>query len=271
MKKLPFFLVFLIILVAAGIYYWQFDRLRRPLPMPVEQPSPLPETEPGAGIRHPIDATESGLREAAKEIDPEESLPELKQSDGRMKDVLSRLFPDLRLERFFIFENFIPRFVATVDNLPRKTLPVTHLPTRPAGGQFQVKKEGDEIFIDETNYRRYTPYIRLAEAVEPERVVAVYARFYPLFQEAYENLGYPDGYFNDRLIDVIDHLLETPEVSEPIRLEQPKIRYFFADPELEDLSAGQKTLIRTGPENAGRIKEIVREYRQELTAASERS
>ena len=84
------------------------------------------------------------------------------------------------------------------------------------------------------------------------------------------NLGYPHGYFNDRLIEVIDHLLTAPVVSEPIGLVQPKALYQFADPDLEDLSAGRKILVRTGPANAARIQEILRQFRQELIDISHR-
>jgi hypothetical protein len=41
--------------------------------------------------------------------------------------------------------------------------------------------------------------------------------------------------------------------------------YLFADPQLEELSAGQKIMIRMGVENAVRIKARLREVRQGLT------
>ena len=51
------------------------------------------------------------------------------------------------------------------------------------------------------------------ESVDTGRLAALYVRFYPLFQQAYRDLGYPNGYFNDRLVEVIDHLLVTPEIA----------------------------------------------------------
>jgi hypothetical protein len=77
-------------------------------------------------------------------------------------------------------------------------------------------------------------------------------------------LGYPDGYFNDRLIAVIDHLLETPTVQGPIKVTQPSVHYQFADPALEEKSAGQKLLIRMGNGNAAAIKMKLRELRREI-------
>ena len=68
-----------------------------------------------------------------------------------------------------------------------------------------------------------------------------YRHFYPLFQQAYVDLGYPDGYFNDRLVEVIDHLLATPDVAGPIKLTQPSVFYQYADPSIEERSAGRSS------------------------------
>jgi hypothetical protein len=81
-------------------------------------------------------------------------------------------------------------------------------------------------------------------------------------------LGYPSGYFNDRLIAAIDTLLATPEIPGPIKLAQPKVLYEFADPDLETLPAGQKAMLRMGSENAAKAKAKLREVRGELVAQS---
>ena len=102
-----------------------------------------------------------------------------------------------------------------------------------------------------------------------EKIVAFYRRHYALFQEAYVRLGYPNGYFNDRLIEVIDHLLAAPEPKGPLRLKQPKVLYEFADPELESLSAGQKMMLRIGAENRAKVKARLSELRAALAAADQ--
>jgi hypothetical protein len=256
MKK-AFLLVVLALAIGVIGYFW----VARQPQVPVTYP--IPEAPDTPGILHPIEG--AAPKEAAPVVDPEKPLPERRESDERIEDTLSRLFAGRQFDKFFVLDNFIQRFVVMVDNLPRRNLPATHLPIKPVPGIFRVAGKDQNLEIDPTNYRRYAPYIQLAEAVEPARLVAVYVRFYPLFQEAYRELGYPSGYFNDRLVEVIDHLLAAPEVSHPIRLAQPKIAYQYADPELESLSAGRKILIRMGPENAARVKSILRRYRQELT------
>ena len=108
--------------------------------------------------------------------------------------------------------------------------------------------------------------MKFVEAVDVKRVVAVYARFYPLFQQAYVELGYPDGYFNNRLVQVIDHLLEAPVVEGPVKLVVRRVLPEYADPALESESAGRKILLRIGPENAAVVKARLRVLRKELTA-----
>jgi hypothetical protein len=106
--------------------------------------------------------------------------------------------------------------------------------------------------------------MKVVQASDPRTVAAVYFRLYPLFQQAYEDLGYPGMYFNDRLVQVIDDLLQTPDVRGPVRLVQPKVFYEYADPSLEKLSAGQKLLLRMGSANAAVVKGKLRELRAEI-------
>jgi hypothetical protein len=84
-------------------------------------------------------------------------------------------------------------------------------------------------------------------------------------QEAYLELGYPDTNFETRVIEVIDHLLDTPNVAAPVDLTQPKVLYEYRDPVLEDRSSGQKILMRIGPEHATLVKAKLREIRALLT------
>jgi hypothetical protein len=58
-------------------------------------------------------------------------------------------------------------------------------------------------------------------------------------------------------VEVIDHLLTTPEPTDPIRLLRPHVLYEFADPDLAALSSGQKLLIRMGPDHMATIKQIL--------------
>jgi hypothetical protein len=217
-------------------------------------PEALPDEQP---------ATEPLLSEA-----PPEPLPTLNTSSAVLTERFSDLFGENWLPDLFRLDEVIRRFVVTVDNLTNSKLPQQHLLVKPVAGVFMITGEGDERTISPDNAARYAPYVKLATRVDTQQLVALYVRFYPLFQEAYAELGKPDAYFNDRLVEVIDHLLLTPSPDEPLRLVQPKVFYEYADPELQALSAGQKVLLRMGSANAEQLKEKLRELRQALTQES---
>jgi hypothetical protein len=151
----------------------------------------------------------------------------------------------------------VRRIVATVDNLPRETAPRRVIPLAPVPGIFEPG-----------NFERYAPYVRVIEAIDEKSLVADYARAYPLFQQAYRELGFPGREFNDRLLEAIDDLLATPELDQPLELVRPRVQYEFASPDLETRSAGQKMMLRIGPDNAARVKAKLALVRREIIAAS---
>ena len=179
------------------------------------------------------------------------------------------------ISSFLQFDGFVRRAVATVDNLPREQAPASRWPVEPTTERFKVGGTGDAQSIHSDNGARYTPFLLFVESVDATRAAALYRKLYPLFQQAYEELGYPGRYFNDRLVAVIDHLLQAPEPAEAPRVvltevkgEVPSVkpwtRYEFADPRLEALSAGQKIMVRVGPVNERRLKVKLREFRAQV-------
>lgn len=261
--KDPIFPVVLVLLfgcVAASIYYWIY--YQRETPTQTAAPAPVAAPEPEAPpIRHPVQRPET---EEAK------PLPPLAESDDPLREAAATLADKTSLARFFELNSIVRRFVVTVDELPRKKMSQRYNIAKPVAGQFLVSGTGENISINPANQRRYTPYVRLAEAIDTKKLVAVYVHFYPLFQEEYKNLGYPKRYFNDRLVDTIDDLLAAPDIKTSIKLAQPKVLYEFADPNLEALSTGQKMMMRMGSDNAARVKAKLREIRAEITATGAR-
>jgi hypothetical protein len=177
----------------------------------------------------------------------------------------------------FQLDDFAHRLVATVDNLGRTHAPARLWPVNPAAGRFTVDTQDGGSVIGADNGLRYTPFVLLMETVDLRQAVKLYVHFYPQFQQAYQDLGYPNGYFNDRLVEVIDLLLATPEPAGPVKVhlppingpvqpERPWVLYEFEDPALQALAAGQKVLLRMGPVNERRMKAKLGEIRRLVTA-----
>jgi hypothetical protein len=244
-----------VVIAGIGAYYRYYSQPGVPEKVhETRPPAPPPTTADNDGIQHPIPST--GADSAA--------LPALNQSDQVVRDSLAGLFGQRPVEQFLVPENIVRHIVVTIDNLPRKKVAVDLRPIKPTPGETVVASQGDTSTLSSANYARYAPFVHLVESSDPKTLGTVYFRLYPLFQQAYEDLGYPGRFFNDRLVEVIDHLLAAPEPQGPIELVQPKVFYQFADPRLEDLSAGQKLLIRMGPANERSLKAKLRELRAEL-------
>jgi hypothetical protein len=226
----------------------------------LEAPAAATAREPEPAVRHPI---ETPAESAA-------ALPTLENSDSMMRDALSGLMGSKAFGEMVVASELVRRIVATVDNLPRATAPARVMPLNAVPGKFATLGADADATVDPANFDRYLPYVRVVEMIEPRALVYGYARAYPLFQRAYEELGYPGRYFNDRLMEAIDDLLAAPEIDGPLRVMRSKVLYELADPDLETRSAGQKIMMRMGRDNAKRVKAKLFDIRRELIAASKK-
>ena len=180
--------------------------------------------------------------------------------------------------QYFASDGLVARIVATVDMLGSRQVPGNIQAIQGPGGSFAALEDpnppapilnelGDPVpqyLSDSANTRRYLAYVEMLEAIDAEQFAALYQQNYPLFQQAWRELGYTQGEFSDRLVEVIDELLATPTVQEPYRLIKPEAVYVFADEELESLNAGQKIMLRMGADNAARVKSKLSEFRSAL-------
>jgi hypothetical protein len=246
-----------VVVVAAGTWYYLQSRHAALPRAPVGATAPQP-AEPSAepAIQHPLPASQDSASKPP--------LPALADSDAALSDALGQVAGAVK--EYLLPENTIRRLVVTIDNLPRQKVAVDKRPTGAVAGSFVAN--GDELHanLDPQNFARYQPMVAVVGKLDVPQLAAVYVRFYPLFQQAYQDLGYPNGYFNDRLVQVIDTMLATPQPTGPIALVRPNVMYTFADPALESRPAGQKLLLRMGPDNAAVIKTKLTELRAAITA-----
>lgn len=254
--------VMLLVIAALALAGWYFRDLLVPPPLEPAGTEALAPAEPAAdtGPKYPIEPAWAEDRDGRKLV----PLPPLDDSDAYFLLALVDAFGP-EIERLLASDALIDRFVATIDNLPRGHVAEKIRPAGRLADAFVAEENGDgPAYLSAENYRRYEPLVTRLAAADVRTVADAYRRFYPLFQQSFERLGYPNAYFNDRVVEVIDHLLAAPQPQEPIRLLRPHVLYEFADPELESLSAGQKLLIRMGPGNAAIVKRFLKALRVEI-------
>lgn len=254
MRKPLIALALLLIVASAAIAWYVLRQQQTASEPPVSAATGVIRSDEPAAIAHPIAPPPA-----------DQPLPALAESDAPFAEALAMVLDNPSASALLTPNNLIRHIVATVDNLPRRKVPVEQRPLAPLTSQFAA--DGDEVsgVISAANYTRYDGLVQILASLDVPKAVALYKRFYPLFQRAYQDIGFPDGYFNDRLIAVIDHLLATPSPVEPIRLVRPNVFHEYADPQLEALSAGQKLLIRMGPAHRATVKNRLTALKTELT------
>ena len=225
-------------------------------PAAAVQPSPPSTATPSAipTIKHRV-------------APPQGALPPILPNE--VNAVVGKALGQKTLRRHVYLEPLARRFVASVDGLGRKPAPTDLWLFKPAPGALKLvenKKLPDTHLLLKSNSQRYAGLVQWIVRTDTAKLIELYARMYPLLQQTYVDLGHPNGYFNDRVIEVIDLLLATPVAQAPLRLrparEQrpastatpPRPRFEFDDPALESLATGQKILLRAGPQNAALLK-----------------
>lgn len=265
-RRIAIALVVVLALGAAGWWFWHRTATS-------EQPGTAAETAPeaaaavaapaAAAIKHPLDTPGEAPDAAAPApaADP----------DATMREGLVSLFGEPVLAEWLLPEQLLRRLVATTDNLSRSTRIEPLRPLRAPATPFAVHREvveastgTERITLSEQNFARYDSAVAVLAKTDMSQAAKLYRQLYPLLQRAYEDLGYPDRYLNDRVVDTIDHLLATPEPQQPLLLEQPKVLFRYADADLESRSTGQKLLLRMGVKHTVTIKQKLREFRAQI-------
>ncbi len=281
-KGLSPWLIVALLLGIAAVIWWFFMRSQQSVPVvpavsapgaasapAVAQPASVPAVAAAPAqptIQHPIDPA-AGKASA---------LPALDASDPLVKKALAEWLGEKAVSGLLRSDDFVRRVVVTVDNLGREHAAPRLWPMNPATGRFIVSRQGGAETVAPENAARYQAVVSLATSMDPARAAALYREHYPLFQSAYRELGYPGRYFNDRLVEVIDSMLATPEPAQPLAVKQVQIKgelaamqtlpfYDFADPTLESRPAGQKMMLRMGNEHARKVKAQLKAFRAAIT------
>lgn len=260
--------ILLLVLLFVGAAWYSFMKPTDPvheLPPPVIEPAPAVTQESSP----PRPATEMVNPEPEPvPVTPPEPLPVLNESDPEVMQALAGITGADLLTQYLVTDQVISRVVASIDSLTSRQVPVHINPIRPAEDKFLVDKEGESLILSTQNFARYDGYVALLQNMDTGLLMTFYRRYDPLFQQAWEQNG-GLGSFEGRMLEVIDSLLETPDVPGPVYLTKPEAVYLFEDPELEAMTSGQKVLVRMGSVNASVVKEKLAGIKEGLNPQGE--
>src|SRR5450432_3051088 len=169
-----------VVAIAAGTLLYLHNRHAAP-PRAAEAPAQLPAEPPAEpATLHPVPAA----GDSASNV----PLPTLADSDAALSDAFGQVIGASAVKDYLLPENIIRHLVVTIDNLPRQKVAVQKRPTSPIAGSFVA--DGDELHatLDPQNFARYQPLVAVVSKADMHRVATVYVHFYPLFQQAYQDL-----------------------------------------------------------------------------------
>ena len=259
--------VAIVVVLAAGVAgYWLLEqRARTPVEPPavVQPPSGPVEPEPEP-VRHPVETIEA---EPARNEAP----PELPTIENRNDDATVRALADALGDGKLLRDvGLVDAFVAMVDALPGRRLPDRVRPWLPPPGSFEptAGPEADRYRFNAANAARYRAYVDAVVSFDTAAVAETYRDNYAVLEAAWRDLGNADDYLNDRVVEVLDHLLGTPVGETMPVLTRPNVLYEYDDPALEALSVGQKMLLRLEPDQANELLGWLGELRARLATGA---
>ncbi|MEM1082285.1 MAG: DUF3014 domain-containing protein [Pseudomonadota bacterium] len=279
-------LVLMFLLILAGVAYYG---LQPPQSSPTEPETPSVEPGPEAmGVDASPSAPEpigpaSAVKplvlaaEAAEAVVVDTEWPDPAAAEAIEPMALNRadreihqqlLQPlDVDAREWLFQERLIERMVVTIHSLDRDGVPLRMRPMAHVPGLPNLDEQGDGWRFPSESDPRYQGYRALLDQLDPEFIVQLYQAYQPSFEQAWLDLGQLDNTFDERLLDVIDHLLMFDYPDSPPVLVRPEVLYEYADPALEQATAGHKLLIRIGPDHAAAVQRMLRSIRSLLTQA----
>jgi hypothetical protein len=237
----PHFIIGAIVLaIALAVILWPSEPepiIVVPVPAVIE-----PTVEPVIEAQPTILIPETVLEQPEPDIIPEPQPLDI--SDGTVKTKLLVLSDYDEFARLLINEALLERFVIMTNTLAEENIADNNRVLVQPEQPFRTYRQADKEWIDPASYKRYAPYVDI--------------------ENIFSEIGNPSDSFDQKLEEAIDVLLDTPEVPFPVEVFTDSVMYKFADKQLESLSAPQKQLLRTGPENMRRIKAKLREIKETL-------
>ena len=237
--------IIVLIAIAAGVYYFFIYEKPEEI-LPVEQ---VQQEQPAQAL-----AEEPLIEEA-----PELIQVELDESDDTIRNMAEELSSHPETASWLLSKNLIRKFVGAVDNIANGLSPRSQIDFFTLEENFKIIEKDGLYYANPQGYMRYNLVGDVFSSLDSEGWVQLYEQSALLIQEAYTDLGYPEGDFDKTLTAAIVELLKAPVVEGDILLEAKVVSYRMADPELENLSEAQKHLIRMGPENVQEIQAKLRE------------
>jgi hypothetical protein len=187
-------------------------------------------------------------------------VPQLEASDDFVRALVRQLSQKPEWASWLASGNLIRSFVVSVDKVAVGSSPAKELKPAAPHEKFQTLGSGKTLRIDPRSYDRYNAIANVVDAIDPDGAARAYRRLRPLLQQAFDELGYTNLSFDDRLARALGRLVDVPVPEGDVMLRATSVTFQFADEELEALSPAQKHMLRMGPHNMRLVQTKLRAF-----------
>jgi hypothetical protein len=184
---------------------------------------------------------------------PPVNLPPLDQMDGFLRPLLAALSSRPELANWLATDDLMGQLATAIDQAAAGASPARDFKVIKPAGSFVAGGRGDRRVIDPASYRRYDGLVQTVTAIDASSVAKIYKTIRPRLNEAYRRSGNPTGDVDRALAQVLDILLDTPVVKDPVAIVDDDGAWAYADEDLEALRPTQKQLLRMGSANVDRL------------------
>ena len=253
-KAQQLLLVALVCVVAAGVVVltgiWPQEDTAIVEPTPVAPAPPEKETPP-------INLPEPAIPAVIPAPEPAvEALPSLFESDDAVRDALAEIPLGTAGQQYLMPSNIIERSASLIYLTAQGDVPYKLLPIARPKAPFTIIDDGTQVVADPEGFARYDPITRWVESLDSAAIIDAFARFLPLFREAWGFYGEDPAYFDLAVIETLDTIIATPEIDiTDERLIRKEAIWIYESPTIESLAPVQKQILRMGPSNAEVIKQ----------------
>jgi hypothetical protein len=187
-------------------------------------------------------------------------VPSLEASDDFVRALVRQLSQKPEWATWLASGSLVRSFVVAVDKMAVGSSPAKDLKAAAPSGRFATLGSGNTLRIDPASYDRYNSLANVVDAIDPDGAARAYRRLRPLMQQAFDELGYANLSFDDRLARALGRLVDVPVPEGDVMLRPTSVTFQFADPELEALSPAQKHMLRMGPHNMRLVQTKLRAF-----------
>jgi len=179
-------------------------------------------------------------------------LPTLVDSDEFIRDLVSALSNHPALTRLLATPPVVRSMTAGVVQIADGKTPVEWLKVLRPATRLQILGT-DAGPVSPVSHARWNQIIEAISSVSPADAAQLYVNVKPLVDEAYADLGQPDGDFDQTILRAIRTLKETPAPPIAPELIRRPGYFDYQDPALRGLKPVQKQLLLLGPESRQKL------------------